>query len=230
MMFSSFLSVAVLAASSWYFPLADFSSRQSFKSYSQYIDLAFYIGKENLFPNRFTGYHAGIDLEILPGEENSPVPVYTVYSGKIIFSGTVSGYGGVVLEEIDNSDLTALYGHINIIDTQYQVGEMAGSGSVLTYLGDGFTNQTGGERKHLHFAIYKGSGLYFKGYESTLSSLNQHWIDPEKYLLDNSAVDPANLIPSEIPTASPTPSINHSQGFLQTILRVFRILFSWLPG
>jgi|GEM_PF-4763904 len=176
-------------AVSWYFPMDNYFERQSVKGFGEYIDDNYYIGKEKLFPyNKFYGYHSGVDLEIFNNELNKKVPVYAIYSGKILFIGIVSGYGGVILLNIDGENKTALYGHIKINDLKYKVNDKVSSGEILTYLGDAFSNETGRERKHLHFAIYKGNDLYFRGYEDTLLRINEKWEDPNIFLEKKGAI------------------------------------------
>ncbi len=216
MIFSALFIVSALTLAPWYFPLDDYYARPSLKYFSQYIDRNYYIGKENQFPNQFTGYHAGTDLEILPGEENILVPVYAITTGKIIFSGPVSGYGGVILQTLYNNSLTALYGHIKIGSFNFRVGDTINAGTFLAYLGEGFSDQTGGERKHLHFGIYKGSERYFHGYETNLNLLQQRWVDPVKFLNDKSAIS----VP--IPASATTPSASlliYLFSLLKTIFR-----------
>src|SRR5688572_13778429 len=43
-------------------------------------------------PERFTGYHTGLDLEILPEEENEEVPVLAACDGKIVSTKEIAGY------------------------------------------------------------------------------------------------------------------------------------------
>ena len=105
----------------WYFPMDKYYERQSLKGFEQLIDNNFYIGKENLFPfNRFYGYHSGIDLEVFSDEIDENVPIYALSSGTITFIGTLSGYGGVILEKLDNENASALYGHVKIQNLSFQ--------------------------------------------------------------------------------------------------------------
>jgi hypothetical protein len=62
-------------------------------------------------------------------------------------------------------------------------------GQRITYLGDAFSEETGGERKHLHFGIHKGIDLYFLGHEQTKEDLNLNWEDPTKFLRAKGAVE-----------------------------------------
>lgn len=85
---------------------------------------------------------------------------------------------------------TALYGHIKISNLKFKVGNKVEAGKVLTYLGDEFSSETSKERKHLHFGIYKGTDIYFKGHEPSRDALYQRWEDPNKYLVEKRAILP----------------------------------------
>jgi len=137
----------------WFSPISDYSERNQYKSFGQYFDKSSYIGREDLFPTQFTGFHAAADLEILPGEENKDVPVYAVTDGKISFKGVVGGYGGVILLDMSNDSRTALYGHLKLSSSPLKAGDQVKAGQFLANLGKAFSNETGGERKHLHFGI-----------------------------------------------------------------------------
>lgn len=188
-------------AQDWSYPLEKTLDRPSDKSFGQFIDKKFYIGKENRFPNQFYGYHAGADLEIFPEELNTEVPVLAVTSGAISYIGQVSGYGGLILEKMDNEDLTALYGHLKFQDSNLKVGDKVQAGQKIAGLGNAFSSETGGERKHLHFGIYKGQDLYFKGYETSQNNLEAKWLDPLKFLQSRISV-------SSLENSVPTPTIN----------------------
>jgi murein DD-endopeptidase MepM/ murein hydrolase activator NlpD len=193
---------AARAAGDWHYPISKYTTRQSYKTFGQNIDKQFYAGREKLFPNQFLGFHAAVDLEIVPEELNQAVPVYAVASGKIVYASTVTGYGGLILEQLPGTGDTALYGHVKLTGLTFNVGDSVAGGSQLTVLGDAFTSQTGGERKHLHFGIYKDTDLYFKGYEPTRSALDARWLNPTDLLTSHSAVDPL-ISPSPLPSSVP---------------------------
>lgn len=174
---------------SWYFPVDRYYMRQTVKGFGQLIDGNFYKGKERLFPfNRFYGYHAAVDLEVFADEKNQNIPVYAIYSGRILYFGLLEGYGGVILQEIENENRTALYGHVKIKNLKHQVGDKVSPGGVITFLGDEFSSETSKERKHLHFGILKGTGLYFSGHEVSLERLLAKWEDPNSYLKNKGAI------------------------------------------
>jgi len=209
-------------ADAWYYPMDRLQERSSLKGFGQFIDQQFYVGKENLFPSKFYGYHTGIDLEIFPEESNENVSVFAISSGIISFAGHVSGYGGVILEKLDGENLTALYGHLKLKSINLKVGDRVNAGDQLSLLGDAFTSETDGERKHLHFGIYKDGGLYFKGYEQTRQQLETKWLDPVEFLKTRVFVSPS---PEKItPTPSPTSEVEPAKktsifAFLLNLLR-----------
>jgi hypothetical protein len=209
----------------WYYPMENYDQRQTVKGFGQYIDDNFYKGKEALFPyNRFYGYHAAVDLEIFPNELDTKVPAYAISSGTITYVGTLSGYGGVILEKLDNENNTALYGHVKIKSLPFKVGDHVNTDSgpvILTYLGDEFSAETSKERKHLHFGIYKGTDLYFVGHEPTLVQLEKRWFNPSTFLKEKNAVSPA-------PTPAPTISITNTSVSPSETKNFFSILLSFI--
>ncbi|MBI3305184.1 M23 family metallopeptidase [Candidatus Parcubacteria bacterium] len=198
-------------ARAWYYPMDAHEARAYLKGFGQLIDTVFYEGQEELFPfNRFYGYHAGVDLEVSPSELSTRVPVYAVTSGTISYVGSLAGYGGVILLRLDGEATTALYGHVKITDLPYRVGDQVSAGSVLAHLGDAFSAETSRERKHLHFAIYRGTDQYFRGHESTPEQLSARWEDPLAYLLEHGAVSPRPAAP----VATSTPPLENGQPIL----------------
>ena len=195
--------------------MTNYVQRIQYKDFGQNITAQYYVGKEKLFPNKFTGYHAAVDLETLPGEENQPVAVMAIGEGKILYLGPVAGYGGLILEKLDKSPDTALYGHVKLSSTKFKAGDQVAVGQTLVYLGDAFSGETGGEHKHLHFGIYSGSDLYFRGYEQTLAQLNARWINPTKFLADRISIPPTPTTP----TSQSKPQLS----LWQIILRFFHL-------
>lgn len=211
-------------AASWYYPIDRYFQRQTVKGFGQFINNEFYKDKEKIFPfNRFYGYHAGVDLEVFENEKNKDVLVYAVSEGTIIYIGQLEGYGGVILQKIDK-DHTALYGHVKIKNLPFKPGdEVKNAGQQLTLLGDEFSLETSKERKHLHFAIHKGTELYFKGHEPSLVVLNKKWENPSLYLEEKGAKekDLALIQPTSIEN-----KINNSE-FFYTIIKLLRNLLNF---
>lgn len=193
------VATAPAAKAQWFLPMSLYDERQTIKNFGQLINRDFYKGKEKLFPfNRFYGYHAGVDLEVLDSEKNKAVPVYAVHTGKIVYVGTLGGYGGVILQDLDSSNHTALYGHVKIKNALRFLNKTAEAGEIITYLGDEFSAETAKERKHLHFAIYKGLNLYFKGHEKRISDLQRLWENPTIFLALKGVVDPGEAVVTPI--------------------------------
>ncbi len=136
-------------------------------------------------PERFSGYHTGVDFEILPGEEDEDVIVAAICSGPLIFiNNSVSGYGGVVAQTctVEKQEVTVIYGHIRVGSIKHAINSQLKAGETFAVLGSGYSSETDGERKHLHLGIYKGTeGKYLLGYVSNESSLSG-WLNILDYL------------------------------------------------
>lgn len=134
-------------------------------------------------PERFSGYHTGVDYEILPGEEYADISVFVICDGKILRKEMANGYGGMLIQscELDNQSVTVVYGHINLISVSRKIGDTVVQGDFLAILGKGYSSETDGERKHLHLSIHKGTTVNSRGYVSTQEEL-LNWIDFESYI------------------------------------------------
>lgn len=134
-------------------------------------------------PERFTGYHTGVDFEIFPDEENIDVPVRAVCSGKLLLKKIASGYGGVAVQECvyNKETITVIYGHLKLSSINKKVNDNISIGEEIGILGKGFSTETDGERKHLHLGIHKGSDINIKGYVNRKEELSG-WLDPCLYL------------------------------------------------
>ncbi len=131
-------------------------------------------------PERFTGYHTGLDIEILPEEKDLPVLVKTICEGKILYTGIIEGYGGVIIQEclIDNQVVSVLYGHLNPTSFKVLVGNNSMSAqTTIAELGKDRSEETGNTRKHLHLGIHKGNHIEFLGYVNEPKDLEE-FIDP----------------------------------------------------
>lgn len=157
------------------YPIKNFTTNQTKKVFGQYITPA----TSPVQPERFTGYHTGVDIEISPSDLNKAVPVYSIYVGKVRYVGYVSGYGGVIVIQytLNGQVVTALYGHIKLASATVKVGQTVKKGQELAILGKAYSVETDGERKHLHFAIHRGVTIDFRGYVQNKSELTA-WIDP----------------------------------------------------
>lgn len=139
-----------------------------------------YKGFGEYFEDRFRGYHIGEDVEVRDPEDPN-IPVYAIASGSVLHVGGVSGYGGVML--IDHDGVVAIYGHLDVGETELQVGDEVSKGEQIGVLGEGETDETDGERTHLHFALYAGENMKFQGYELDEGEISE-WINPTDFFLE----------------------------------------------
>ncbi|PJA45530.1 hypothetical protein CO174_02770 [Candidatus Uhrbacteria bacterium CG_4_9_14_3_um_filter_50_9] len=158
------------------YPVEEYVTRRTFKQFGEYIS------------DRFNGYHVADDVEFADVEEE--VPVSAIADGTVLVADWVSGYGGVMLVEHDvaGERVVATYGHIDLASTELSAGDQVVRGQFLANLGDGESEETDGERKHLHFALYGGEGYKLAGYISTPSELDP-WINPHSFFLEQ-GLDP----------------------------------------
>ena len=144
-----------------------------------------YVSPDNspVMPEKFTGYHTGVDFETFPNEQNEDVPVMAICNGKILEKRFGRGVGGMIVQSCVFYDaaITIEYGHLKLSSVTASVGEILKAGAFLGVLGRGYSTETDGERKHLHLAIHKGSTINTRGYVQTKDELT-NWIDIEKYL------------------------------------------------
>jgi murein DD-endopeptidase MepM/ murein hydrolase activator NlpD len=134
-------------------------------------------------PEKFLGYHTGVDFEILPEEENQDVPIYAICSGPLSLKKRASGYGGVVVEQcqIDKQEVTIIYGHLKLDSLAVKIGDNLTAGEKIGILGKGYSTETDGERKHLHLSIHFGTAVNLLGYVQNSADL-KNWLDITKYL------------------------------------------------
>jgi len=157
-------------------PIKDFQKRITKKFFGTYITPQ----NSPVQPERFTGYHTGVDVEYQ--DVTDDVPVLAIADGIVKYSAWTSGYGGAVaISHIINGEaVLAIYGHLNP-DSMIKKEEKVKGGQQIGILGQGYSQQTDGERKHLHFALHKGTTINLRGYVADQKSLEQ-WLDPLKIL------------------------------------------------
>ena len=127
-------------------------------------------------PERFSGYHTGADAEFT--DVSKSVLVHAIADGTVMYSGRANGYGGVVAvrHSINKNNYVIVYGHLDP-STLINNNATIKAGEWLGTLGDGYTEETDNERKHLHLSVHKGTMLSLAGYVKTESALDA-WIDP----------------------------------------------------
>lgn len=177
--FSQLLNLFQEANSRFVAPLSNPSARITKKSFGTYITPA----TSPVQPEKFSGYHTGVDFEILHGEENTDVAVKAMNDGVVLQKRFASGYGGVVVVSsmVDNQPVTIVYGHLRLSGIQAEVGDKIKAGETIGFLGNGYSKETDGERKHLHLSIHKGTEVNIRGYVKSKELLND-WVDPCLYL------------------------------------------------
>lgn len=135
-------------------------------------------GNSPVSPERFSGYHTGVDFETTSTEQKIDVSIYAVCSGPLVLKRYASGYGGLAVQacQISGEDVTVVYGHLKLLSIIANVGQELKAGEKLGILGKGYSAETDGERKHLHLAIHKGKNINLLGYVSKTQDL-KNWID-----------------------------------------------------
>lgn len=153
-----------------FYPIAQFEQRITKKPFGIYITPQ----NSPVQPERFSGFHTGVDVEYEDTIED--IPVFAVCDGEIVLSRWVSGYGGTVIIkcQINKADYYILYGHLRVSSITKNVKIL--KGDQIAVLGKGKTQETDFERKHLHFSVHKDS-LDLRGYVQKQDEL-QGWVDP----------------------------------------------------
>lgn len=96
-------------------------------------------------PERFSGYHTGIDFETFADEQDRDVPVYAICTGSLVVKKIAQGYGGVVVQacKYQNRDITVIYGHLKLSSISANIGGNFRAGEPIGILGKGFSTETG---------------------------------------------------------------------------------------
>ena len=160
-------------------PISGGKSRITKKPFGLYVSP----GDSPISPEKFTGYHTGVDFETYPSEQNIDVPISAVCSGRLLLKKWATGYGGVAVQScsLSGQAVTVIYGHLNVDSITPKVGAVLVAGDFLANLGQGYSEQTDGERKHLHLGIHKGTVISILGYVPQQSQLSA-WLDPQPFL------------------------------------------------
>jgi hypothetical protein len=133
-------------------------------------------------PERFIGYHTGLDFEIFPNEKDAEVPVYAICEGKVTYSGFAEGYGGLVAQRctISGEEVSIIYGHL-ALDGLPRVGTTLKKSRSFALLAAAKSHDSDDNRKHLHLTIHKGTEAVYLGYVQTKGELKD-FIDPQSVL------------------------------------------------
>ncbi len=116
--------------------------------------------------DRFSGYHVGVDFETFADEQEIAVPITAACDGKLILKKQAQGYGGVAVQacRLQGEEVTIIYGHLKLESVTVEVGRELKSGDQIGILGQGYSPETDGVRKHLHFGIHRGPEINIAGY------------------------------------------------------------------
>lgn len=154
------------------YPVSEFKERITKKPFGIYVSPQ----NSPVKPERFTGYHTAVDVEYQDVAED--VPVFAINNCEILVSKVAKGYGGVFIisTEIKGSKHSIVYGHIRP-STLPKVNNSYKKGAQIAFLGTGYSSETDGERRHLHFGILSDSGTDLRGYVQKRAELSG-WIDP----------------------------------------------------
>ncbi|MDD3086290.1 MAG: M23 family metallopeptidase [Candidatus ainarchaeum sp.] len=134
-------------------------------------------------PEKFNGYHTGVDFETRQAEQNIDIPIYAICDGSLLLKKIATGYGGVVVQDciVDNENVTIIYGHLRLDSVVLKVGEKLVAGDQIGILGKEYSAETSDERKHLHLGIHKGVSINILGYIQNQELLSE-WLDVFRYL------------------------------------------------
>lgn len=160
-------------------PIANWQARVTKKPFGIYITPQ----NSPVQPEKFSGYHTGVDFETFSEEQNIDVPIYAICSGKLLVKEYASGYGGVAVQacKLNGDDVTIIYGHLRLASISAVKGQNLAAGEQIGMLGTGYSTETNGERKHLHLGIHKGTAINILGYVQNQAELSG-WLDATKYL------------------------------------------------
>lgn len=159
----------------FYPPLKNYQERVTKKPFGIYITPA----TSPVTPEKFNGYHTGVDFEILEGEKEAAVEIASICGGEVLFKGEIGGYGGVFIQSCSYQEeaITVLYGHLDLASISLARGDTIGAGEQIGVLGKGNSEETDFERKHLHLGVKRGVNIDYRGYVGKEDELSG-WFDP----------------------------------------------------
>ena len=160
-------------------PLSNALSRVTKKTFGLYVDPK----HSPVSPERFTGFHTGVDFETFADEQRIDVSVSAICPGPLVVKEYAKGYGGVAVQrcQIKQQDVTIIYGHLRLASISKKVGDQLLAGQPFAVLGTAYSQETDGERKHLHLGIHLGVGVDIRGYVQNQAALAD-WLDVRQYL------------------------------------------------
>ncbi len=155
-------------------PLARANERVTKKPFGLYVTPK----SSPVSPERFSGYHVGVDFETFADEQEIDVSISVICDGPLVVKKTATGYGGLAAQRcmLDDAPVVVVYGHMKLSSIGAKTGEILKRGQTLGVLGKGYSAETDGERKHLHLGIHKGEAITILGYVQKKSDL-ESWLD-----------------------------------------------------
>lgn len=163
--------------SALFYPIANFLTGVTKKPFGIFVSAK----NSPVQPERFSGYHTGVDVEPPADYGDQTIPAFAMGDGIAVLSQSASGYGGVlaIRHPVGGEQLLAVYGHLNP-QSMVSAGTRVYGGERIGVLGKGFSSETDFERRHLHFGLYRGSDVDIRGYVKNKSDLKQ-WLDPAEF-------------------------------------------------
>ena len=160
-------------------PIGDALRRMTTKPFGLYVTPQ----DSPISPERFAGYHTGTDFEIFDTEQAVDVAVFAICSGPLRQKSVSSGYGGVLVQSctLDGRPVTVIYGHVRLASVTASIGQELEAGKRIAVLGDEYSGDTDGERKHLHLGIHLGTAVNIRSYVPTRDALSA-WLNIADYL------------------------------------------------
>ncbi|MFC1846502.1 M23 family metallopeptidase [Chloroflexota bacterium] len=135
------------------FPLDNISEIRSRTGFAAY-------GYANSSPSS-KEYHAAEDYDQIPG-----TPVFAMTDGTVSFSGSMGGYGWLIIIDHSDINLYSLYGHLSPSRWYIESGALVEKGQLIAYLGDSDENGGSAENPlipHLHFGLRAGQRVDYPG-------------------------------------------------------------------
>lgn len=154
-------------------PIQEFKERITKKFFGTYVTP----DNSPVQPEKFTGYHTGVDVEFT--DTTADIPVFAIADGTVQRANYTSGYGGLLVIEhtVNGEHFFSLYGHLRA-STLPRVGTQVHKGDQVAVLGTGNSQETDGERHHLHFGIIVSPTIDVRGYTTSNDELHSIWKDP----------------------------------------------------
>lgn len=160
-------------------PISWASDRITKKSFGTYVTPQ----DSPVSPERFRGYHTGVDFETTESEKDDDVEITALCSGKLVKKWVATGYGGYAVQSctIDDKEVTVVYWHLRESSIKSAVDDELVAGDSLWVLWTWSSDETDNERKHLHLSIHLWSDVNIMGYTQSESELSG-WLDPKTIL------------------------------------------------